>query len=76
MTLLKSHCLHDDDRRYIASVHPASPEAVEKVLKARDTDPDGRSQWVWVWLTTGELVLGVFPQGDTFCEIQRDAEYK
>lgn len=29
-------------------------------------DGDGRSQWCWVRFANGDLMLGFFPQGDTY----------
>jgi len=55
----------------IAIVHSASPKAVRIVL---DADPDDRSQWVWVNLANGDVVLGVYPQGPTYEQIERDAQ--
>ena len=48
------------------SIQDATPEAVALVLAADETSNDGRSQWVWVRLPSGDLVLGVYPQGDTY----------
>lgn len=64
----------------VAEVYDASPEDVATVLAA---DPDGdwgmvRSQWVWVWLPNGDLILGVFPQDDAFfaTEVGRSDAYQ
>lgn len=59
-------CLRDGDP--IAWVHPATEEAVQTVLNAPENTGDGRSNWVWVRLHDGTLVLGVFPQGNTYSE--------
>lgn len=52
----------------IAKVTPARPDHVERVLLAQKTAPkgDGASDWVWVRLHDGTLILGVFPQGETY----------
>jgi hypothetical protein len=66
-----------DARTYpIASVHPASPTSVALVLAADENSDDGRSNWVWVRLANGDLVLGIYPQGDTYCEVEADAQYR
>lgn len=54
---------------------PASAESIEKVLMADENDPDGRSEYMWVRLANGDLILGVFPQGDTYVEVTADASY-
>jgi hypothetical protein len=54
---------------YLGRIIPAKPEDVTKVLAAAENDPDGRSQFVWLRLANGDLMLGVFPQGDTYCEV-------
>lgn len=52
----------------------ASPEAVNYVL-AQDQDDDGRSSWTWIRLGNGDLVLAVFPRGDTYHYVSEgDAE--
>ena len=57
----------------IAEYHRASPAAVERVLEAPLTG-DGRSEWRWIRLANGDLILGVFPHGETYFAIEIDAE--
>lgn len=48
---------------------PAPAKAVKLVLAApveSKTQHDGRSQWLWIRLPDGDLILGVYPQGDTY----------
>lgn len=53
---------------YLAMHVPAAPDAVAHVL-AQPTDGfDGRSDWKWFRLPNGDLILGVFPQGDTYMQ--------
>lgn len=60
----------------------ASKEVVEHVfaspINAWD-DPtfpnQGRSPWVWIRLANGDLLLGCFPQADTYMEIEQAVEY-
>ena len=59
----------------VATMHPASHEVVQKVLKKRTDALNGRSPYMWVRLSTGDLVLGVIPQGDTFFDVKKDSEY-
>lgn len=61
-----------DGEVYIAAVKPASTESVGLVLSASQDSEDGRSGWVWVRLASGDLVLGVFPQGDTYFATELD----
>jgi len=62
-------------RATLAYVHPASAESVRNVVNADPTSPDGRSQWVWLRLANGDLILGMFPQGDTYIDCELDAAY-
>lgn len=54
------------------TIKNASPEAVQHVLGVSEADLDGRSQWVWCRLPNGDLMLGVFPQGDTYLDHERE----
>lgn len=55
----------------LASYVPASPEAVATVLAAPVSDEEySRSEWIWLTLSNGDLILGVFPQGDLYCEME------
>lgn len=46
-----------------------------KRLRKRPTEKglDARSPWCWARLASGDLILGTFPQGDTYLEIEKDA---
>ncbi len=57
-----------------AWIHPASLESVAHVMAQPETD-DGRSEFVWVRLPCGDLILGVFPRGDTYFAVEIDAAY-
>lgn len=50
-------------------IHTASLEAIRTV---RDGE---RSPYHWLRLPNGDLMLGVFPQGDTYEAVQADARY-
>lgn len=56
----------------LAHVKPASAESVVEVLGAGEDDPEGRSNWMWVRLANGDLILGVYPQGDTYFSTEQD----
>ena len=49
--------------------------ALKAVLAAPEETMDGRSEYVWLRLTNGDLILGVFPRGDTYFEVEKDAQY-
>jgi hypothetical protein len=53
---------------------PASRHAVEQVLAAPVDYDDGRSEFVWIRLDGGDLILGVFPVGDTYVHASELAE--
>lgn len=63
----------ESDGNVIATMKDASPEAVKLVVNADPDSDDGRSQWVWLRLQNGDLILGVFPQGDTYCDVEKEA---
>lgn len=70
---------YEDDERWhsaMVAIHDANPEAVLQVLGAPEDDLDGRSQWLWIRFPNGDLVLGVFPQGETYSAIEVDAEFR
>jgi len=70
---LSAHNVYNDDGSYLATIAPASKKAVAMVAAQSEKDPDGRSQFVWVRLANGDLVLGVYPQGDTYCRCEKEA---
>lgn len=60
------------------TVRAASPESVSTVLNADEHDDNGRSQFLWIWIPCADpeqgcdLVLAVYPQGDTFLNTEGD----
>ncbi len=79
MAQIKAHYLEAPDyesKDFYGHVHPASQASVDLVLAQSEEGMDGRSNWVWVRLPNGDLVLGVYPQGDTYFEVEDDAQYK
>ncbi len=59
----------------IATVVPVKrPAVVTKIINASEQGEDGRSPWVWVRLASGDLILGVFPQGDTYFATESETE--
>lgn len=69
---------NDTDRVYLGASWPASPNAVETIM-TMDED-NGRSEWRWLRLANGDLMLGVFPQADGAdgyfaTEVQREEDW-
>lgn len=60
----------------LACVHPASQASVDLVLAADTESGDGRSPWVWLRLPNGDLILGIFPQGETYFAVEMDACFR
>ena len=56
---------HDKELR-LAYVSPALAEDVAALLALPAIGHDGRSEWSWVRLRDGTLMLAVFPQGETY----------
>lgn len=51
--------------------YPASPEHVETVMNMpADGSHDTRSGWMWFRLSNGDLILGVWPQGDGYFAVE------
>lgn len=75
MSKMKPHILEHDIPTTVAWVHPASKKSIKKVLCADENSVDGRSNWVWVRLANGDLILGVFPQGETYFAVEKDAQF-
>lgn len=54
-----------------ATVMRADPDVARKVMDS-PVGIDGRSEFVWVRLASGDLMLGVFPRGDTYFDTEAD----
>jgi hypothetical protein len=61
----------DDVDIYVATVAPASEEGIKIVTDANPDSDDGRSPFMWVLLANGDLLLGVFPQGETYEKLEK-----
>lgn len=56
-----------EDDSVVAVLKTADVEHVQFVLSAPvDGDDGGRSEFVWVRLPNGDLILGVFPQAEIY----------
>lgn len=53
-------------------VRVADPASVSTVFNANEHDDEGRSQWLWIWCPNGDLILGCYPQGDTYFATEGD----
>lgn len=51
------------DFRLLGTTWPAKRSHVDAILSAPTDTEEGRSEFQWVRLVNGDLILGVFPQG-------------
>lgn len=58
-------------KKVCALKQEASPDVAQMVL-SKPVDNDGRSEFFWLRLQNGDLVLGVYPRGDTYCATEHD----
>lgn len=65
--ITRNHITLDPDDGQIITLKRASEEYVLKTISG------GRSDWVWITLPNGDLILGVFPYGSTYEAVKRDA---
>ncbi len=62
----------DSGKLHLATIAPADSKVCRMVLRADPNSDDGRSQYVWVRLANGDLILGVYPQGETYEKTEVD----
>lgn len=62
----------DDDKEIVAFVQDADDAAVQAVLDMPANTDNGRSNWKWIRLINGDLILGCFPHGDTYFATEHD----
>ena len=62
----------DDNDAYIGYYCKAKQKDVNFVLSQK-VDDDGRSGWKWFRLANGDLILGVFPRGETYEDVTMNA---
>lgn len=71
-SITADECYYNEGEGFhVATVADANEDAVKRVLEA-PIGENGRSNWKWIRLTDGTLVLGVFPHGDTYIETELD----
>lgn len=56
----------------IAQLKRASAESIKRVTTAPVNGFTGRSQWFWIRLADGGLVLATYPRGDLYFETEPD----
>jgi hypothetical protein len=68
------------DTGRLAEAWPASAEAIVRVIMANADEQDGftRSEWLWIRIANGDLILGLFPQDDMYFDIEHliEADYE
>jgi hypothetical protein len=57
--------LEDFERKFIGYVFPTKTEDVTAVIQSKIGD-DGRSDWKFIRLSNGDLVLAVYPTGEMY----------
>lgn len=70
---VREHFIELDDDERVMSFKPASAEGIRTVIWADENSDDGRSEWLWVRLPNGDLMLGLFPQGETYMLVEDEA---
>lgn len=53
---------------------PADDRLAAQVIDAKVGDDDGRSEWYWLRLQNGDLMLACFPCGDTYLATEADPQ--
>ena len=56
---------------FLARHIEAPAEQVKAILDSPEGTGDGRSGWRYFRLPDGTLILGVFPQGDTYSQFEK-----
>jgi hypothetical protein len=67
--------MSEEDCPNIIRAKPAAEVHVQTVLQAAVDTGDGRSKWYWFRLPNGDLMLGCFPQGDTYFMVEEDTDF-
>ena len=62
-----------DTETVLCRVTDAEPADIHVVINAT-IDDNGRSLFKWFRLQNGDLILGVFPRGDTYIEVSERAK--
>lgn len=62
---------------FIAASFPMrNADTIVKLLETEpdDSTDDGRSEWRWLRLADGDLMVGFWPQGDTYMDLEVEVE--
>lgn len=74
--ILQTECEKTGDTletpRVLGWTVPAAPEIASKVISADVGTGDGRSEWLWLRLANGDLMLAIYPQGETYFATEAD----
>ncbi|MGW8177622.1 MAG: hypothetical protein ACWGQW_02335 [bacterium] len=62
----------DTQEEHFYQRHPASREMVYKILSRGDDPDDGRSGFYYFLMPNGDMILGVYPTGETYFEAETD----
>lgn len=64
--------------RALAQLSPMTREQVDFMLTrpidVDEGDLDGRSEWLWVRFSNGDLMCGFFPHGDSYLEHEAERD--
>lgn len=63
-----------NEDRTLLHRHPASKAIANMVINTEQVTLDGRSEWLWIRLSNGDLILGCYPQGETYMACEEDAQ--
>lgn len=63
----------EPEDKTLVSRHPANPDYVKRVIDTETDTDEGRSEWFWIRLANGDLILGCYPQGETYLACEDDA---
>lgn len=75
--MIEPHAIFAEDEsgnftRQLGWVTPAKQKDVDSLLAKPPIGFDNRSEWVWLRLQDGTLILGTFPQGDTYLDMSEN----
>ena len=56
--------------RHLAHSYAVRDTGLVARLIAQPEDEDGRSEWRWLFLDSGDLMIGFFPRGNTYSECE------
>lgn len=60
--------------RVLGWMQRAAPYVAQMVIDADTRTGDGRSEWFWVRMANGDLMLATFPQGETYMATEADED--